>query len=145
MFQCKRIIFTQKWWKCKRYNYFRADPQNSRHANNKNSHILVLGRDFIPGVNDTTMYAEAEYQINFTIPNKKSVLSLPNNCDNSYLFVDSLQQAKFKTGSSEIKQTLLTLGNISTEFSISNMVKTELYGNVYDFSVDYNQISNENI
>ena len=34
-------------------------------------------------------------------------------------------------------------GNISTEFSISNMQKTGLYGNVYDFSVDYWPISTD--
>ena len=34
----------------------------------------------------------------------------------------------------------LCLGNISKDFSVDNMKKTELNGHVYDFSVDYNAI-----
>ena len=34
----------------------------------------------------------------------------------------------------------LCLGNISKDFSVDNMKKTELNGHVHDFSVDYNAI-----
>ena len=37
------------------------------------------------------------------------------------------------------------LGNISRDFSANNKKKTELNGNVYDFSVDYNVIDTSNI
>ena len=53
--------------------------------------ILVLGEDFIQGINDKTIYAEKTYSINFTENNKKFVLSLHDNGDNSYLFVNVLK------------------------------------------------------
>ena len=43
----------------------------------------------------------------------------------------------FKGKDSEIKRYPLFLGNISKDFSGDNMKKTDLNGNVYDFSVDY--------
>ena len=36
-----------------------------------------------------------------------------------------------------IKSYPLCLGNISKDFTANNMKRTELYGYVYDFSVDY--------
>ena len=36
---------------------------------------------------------------------------------------------------------MLNLGNISKDWSITNGTKTGLYGNVYDFAVDYVPIS----
>ena len=61
------------------------------------------------------------------------------------MFVNGTQQVKFKAKNSEISRNLLFLGNFSTEFSISNMQKTGLYGSVYDFSVDYWLISTDKI
>ena len=57
------------------------------------------------------------------------------NGDDSYLFVNGVQQLKFKTKDSEIQRNPLVLGNLSTDFSITNSTKTGLYGNVYDFAV----------
>ena len=76
---------------------------------------------------------------------KKFVLSLHYNGDNSYLFVNGVQQVKFKTKYRKINRNLLCLGNISTEFSISDMQKIGLYGNLYDFSVDYWSINTSKI
>ena len=81
------------------------------------------------------------YKTDFTEQNKKFVLSLHCNGDNSYLFVNGVQQLKFKTKNSEIARNLLCLGNISTEFSTTKATKTGLFGNVYDFAVDYVPIS----
>ena len=39
----------------------------------------------------------------------------------------------------------ICLGNISTEFFANNMKKTGLYGNVYDFSIDYKPIAVDDI
>ena len=36
---------------------------------------------------------------------------------------------------------LLCLGNISSDWSLTNSTKSGLYGNVYDFDVDYITIS----
>ena len=62
---------------------------SSIHANNKTRSILVLGKDFIQGVDGTTFYAIKMYLINFTVDNKKICLSLHYNGDSSYIFVDS--------------------------------------------------------
>ena len=47
----------------------------SKHANNKTKNVLVLGRDFIQKIDDTTVYAEKMYSANFTVSNKKFCLS----------------------------------------------------------------------
>ena len=59
----------------------------SSHSTNKANNIYVLGKDFVQGINDTTIYAEKNYKTNFTKPNKKFVLSLHYNFSNSYLFI----------------------------------------------------------
>ena len=61
-----------------------------------------------------------------------------NNGANSYLFVNGTEIAKFKLKDSEIIPYSLCSGNISKDWSVGNMKKTELKGCVYDFSVDYN-------
>ena len=38
--------------------FFGADTSSSVCANNKTRNILVLGKDFIQGIDDTTIYAE---------------------------------------------------------------------------------------
>ena len=43
-----------------------ADMSSSVHANNKTKNILVLGKDFVQGLGNTTIYAEKIYSINFT-------------------------------------------------------------------------------
>ena len=43
---------------------------------------------------------------------------------------------KFKTNDSGIVANPLCLGNISKDFSKSNMKKTGLYGSIYEFSID---------
>ena len=48
---------------------------------------------------------------------------------------------KFKAEDSEIVTTPLCLGNISKDWSISNMKRTGFTGYVYDFSVDYDSIA----
>ena len=58
------------------------------HANNKVNNVLVLGKAFIQGINDTTIYAEKMYSTNFSADNEKVCLSLHYNGDNSYLFVN---------------------------------------------------------
>ena len=64
---------------------FGADLSSSSHANNKKNNLLVLGKDFVPGINGTTIYAEKLYSINFTEKNKTFCLSLHYNEANSYL------------------------------------------------------------
>ena len=105
-----------------------VDLSSSIHANNKKNNILVLGKDFVQGINGTTIYAEKMFSINFTESNKKFCLSLHYNGDNSYLFVNGTEIYKFKGKDSEIVASPLCLGNISKDFSVDNMKKTGLDG-----------------
>ena len=90
-----------------------ADMSSSVHANNKVNNILVLGKDFIQGINNTTIYAEKTYSTNFTKSRTRFCLSLHYYGDNSYLFVNGTEICKFKAKDSETVATPLCLGNIS--------------------------------
>ena len=72
------------------------------HANNKANNIYVMGGFIVQGINDTTLYAQKIYSQNFTAVNKKNVLSLHYNGDNSYLFVNGKQELKFKAKDDQI-------------------------------------------
>ena len=61
------------------------------HANNKIKNILVLGKGFTQRLDNTTIYAEKMYPINFTKTNKKFCLNLYYNGSNSYLFVNDTE------------------------------------------------------
>ena len=54
---------------------FACDLSSSTHANNKLNVILVLGKDFIQGINGTTIYEEKMYPNNLTVVGKTFVLS----------------------------------------------------------------------
>ena len=64
---------------------------------------------------------------------------------NSYLFVNGLEIYKFKVKDSEIMTSTLCLVNISKDWSIDNKKRTAFNGYVYDFSVDYDAISVDDI
>ena len=101
-----------------------ADMSCSVHANNRTKNILDLGKDFIQGLNNTTIYAEKLYSINFTKTNTKFYLHY--NEANSYLFVNGTKIHKFEVKYSEIVATRLCLGNISKDFSVDNMRKNRI-------------------
>ena len=63
-------------------------------------------------------------------------MSLHCNGDNSYLLVNESQELKFKSSVNYLDRNLLCVGNISSDWSLTNSAKTELYGNVYDFVID---------
>ena len=72
--------------------------------------------------------------------NKTVVLSLHYNGDDSYLFVNRVQQVKFKIANSEILSNPICLRKISED-----PIPTRLNGFVYDFSVTYKTISTNEI
>ena len=92
------------------------------HANNKANNIYVMGDLFVQGINDTTLYAEKVYSQNFTAVNKKFVLSLHYNGDDSYLFVNGKRELKFKAKDDQIVK--FCLGNISDNWTAANAQKT---------------------
>ena len=108
------------------------------HANNKENNIFVMGDGFVQGINDTTLYAEKIYSQNFTQPNKKFVLSLHYDNNDSYLFINGKQELKFKAKPNLILiEKRLCIGHLSAQWTTSESEKTWLYGNIYDFVVDY--------
>ena len=128
----------------------------SVHASNKTRDILVIGKAFVQKIESKTIYAEKMYSPNFSIENKIFVLSLHDNGDNSYLFVNGQKVTQFKANDSVISDAntrILTLGTLTksccsgaiNRLSPKNINDTKMYGNIYDFSVDYSSISNEDI
>ena len=81
------------------------------------------------------------YSINFSATKRRFCLSLHYNGANSYLFVNGVEIIKFRSKKFEIVLNVLCLGNVSKDFSASNMKITGLYGTVYDFNADYGAIS----
>ena len=69
------------------------------------------------------------------------MFNLHYNAGNSYLFVNGTEIIKFRAKDFEIAATPLCLGNISKDWSADNMRRTGFNGSVYDFSVDYNAIT----
>ena len=120
---------------------FGVNNSNNSHSTNKTRNIYVLGRDFVQGIHNTTIYAEKIYKTNFTEQSKKFVLSLHYNGDNSYAFVNGTQELKSKSSVNYLDRNLLCVGNISSDWSLTNDTKTGLYGNVYEFAVDYVPLS----
>ena len=103
-----------------------------------------MGKGPVQGIDDTTLYAEKVYSQSFTQPNKKFVLTLHYNDDNSYLFVNGKQELKFKCKTDQSDQLVkekLCIGNLSNNWSPIEAQKTGLYGNIYDFVVDYKVIN----
>ena len=119
---------------------FGVDMSFSIHATNRANHIYCFGEGLTQGINDTTIYAEKDYWINFTEHGEKFVLSLDYNGDDSYLFVNGRQELKFKAKNDQLVKEKLCIGNLSDQWTASESEKTGLYGNIYDFAVDYEAI-----
>ena len=119
---------------------FGVDESSLVHSNNKSNNIYVMGDGIVQGINDTTLYAEKTYSQNFTQPSKKFVLSLHYNSDDSYLFVNGKQELEFKAKTDQLVKEKLCIGNLSNQWTASESESTGLYGNIYDFVVDYEQI-----
>ena len=119
---------------------FGVDLSFSAHATNRANHIYVMGDGLTQGINDTTLYVEKKYFRNFTEPYSKFVLSLHYNGDDSYLFVNGRQELKFKAKTDQLVKEKLCIGNLSDQWATSESEKTGLYGNIYDFVVDYEDI-----
>ena len=85
------------------------------HANNKANNIFIMGDGFVQGINGMTLYAEKIYSQNFTQPNKKFVLSLHCNDNDSYFFINGKQELKFKAKPDQSIKGKLCIGNLSNQ------------------------------
>ena len=92
------------------------------------------------GIHGTTLHVEKHYYRNVTDPGKKFVLSLHYNGDDSYLFANGRQELKFKCKTDQLVKEKLCIGDLSGQWTTSESEKTGLYGNIYDFLVDYQAI-----
>ena len=119
---------------------FGTDMSFSAHATNGANHIYLMGEGLTQSINDTTIYVEKNYYRNFTDPDKKFILSLHYNGDNSYLFVNGRQELKFKGKTDQLVKEKLCTGNLSDQWTASESQKIGLYGNIYDFVVDHEEI-----
>ena len=119
---------------------FGVDMSFSALATNRANHIYLMGDGLTQGINDTTLYVEKNYWRNFTDPGKKIIISLHYNGDESYFFVNGRQELKFKAKTDQLVKEKLCIGNLSDQWTASESEKTGLYGNIYDFVVDYEQI-----
>ena len=91
-----------------------------------------MGTGLTQGIHDTTLYAENNFYRNFTDPGKKFMVSLHYNGD------DQLINEINKTD--QLINEKLCIGNSSDQWTTSESEKTGLYGKIYDFVVDYEQI-----
>ena len=123
---------------------FGADMSFSVHATNRANNIYVMGTGLTQGINDTTIYAEKNFYRKFTDFGKKFMLSLHYNGDDSYLFVSGRQELKFKAKTDQLVKEKLCIGNLSDQWTTSKSEKTGVYGKIYDFVVDYEQIMGVN-
>ena len=59
------------------------------------------------------------------------------------MFVNEVQELKFEGQSftNDMKSKVFCIGNIPSDWSSTNSTKTGLYGNVYDFAVDYSPVN----
>ena len=120
---------------------FGVDMNSSAYVDHKGKDILILGKGPTQGIGEHSLTAEKMYSVNFTDHRKKCCLSLHYNGASSYLFVNSTEIIKFKAKDSNIIATPLCLRNISKDWSVD----TGLNRYVYDFSVDYDATSVDDI
>ena len=119
---------------------FRIDMSFSAHETNRANHIYLMGDGLTQDINDTTLYVEKNYWRNFTDPGKKFIISLHYNGDESYFFVNGRQELKFKAKTDQLVKEKLCIGNLSDQWTASESEKTRLYGSIYDFVADFEQI-----
>ena len=111
-----------------------VDSSSFRHSSKKTQNILVLRKDFIQKIDNTTIYAERMSSPSFPLDDKIFCLSLHYNSDNSYLFVNGKEVSKSKAKNSELKKYNLCLGSILKDYDKKDVSDIGLNGLVYDFS-----------
>ena len=119
---------------------FGAGMSFSVHATNRANNVYVMSTGLTQGIHDTMLYAEKNFYRNFTDLGKKFMLSLHYNGDDSYLFVNGRQELKFKCKTDQLVKEKLCIRNLSDQWTTSESEKIVVYGKIYDFVVDYEQI-----
>ena len=105
---------------------FDVDISSYVHVDNKKKDILVVDDEPTQILDYVKITAEAKDHTNITESEKRFVLSLHFNGSKSFLIVNAVKMYQFKAKDSEIKPYPLSLGNISKDFPIDYMKKTDL-------------------
>ena len=78
--------------------------------------------------------------------NKKFILSVHYNGDNTYLFINGVKQFQFKAMTSLNLSNPLIIGNTSNNFpNQTDYKKAALHGEIYNFLVSYQPADIKNI
>ena len=128
---------------------FGADMSSSVHNDSKGKDILILGEGSIQRLDDTTLTAEATNFINLLT----YLLNLHNQIKDLYYFYTIMEAIasyllmlqEYEIKNSEIKNYALCLGNISKDFKIDSMKKSNMKRSCKNFFVDFNLIDITNI
>ena len=122
------------------------DGENARNlvilgTTSSSSNALVLGKGSMKiKTNDSvSVQAKDKLKTNCTITNKKFLLSVhydtTDDSSESSLFINGIEQYKFKADKNEIVARKLNLESISDN-TVLHYSHT-LYGNIYSFALDY--------
>ena len=79
---------------------------SSAHVDNKKKNIFIPRLGSTQGLNDTTLTAEKKVFIQFYLEWEKMCLSLHDNGDNSYTFVNGIEVIEFKAKDSELSKAI---------------------------------------
>ena len=79
---------------------------SSAHVDNKKKNIFIPRLGSTQGLNDTTLTAEKKVFIQFYLEWEKMCLSLHDNGDNGYTFVNGIEVIEFKAKDSELSKAI---------------------------------------
>ena len=115
-----------------------ADMTSSIHSS-KTENFYCIGKSFRQGLqNGKTIYAEHDYvKTNGSEMKKIHVLTVCYNGNNSYIILNGVQKAKFKSMANLKSSNLLIIDNTTDDFTAAQYKNTSLRGNIYDVVVDY--------
>ena len=100
---------------------FGADSSSSSQVKNRKNNFLILGLGPTYGINESFSSADKTFNINFTKSNTKFCLSLHQNDDISYLFVNGKEIIKFEADNKNVKfPTRFCLGSIYVGFGATD-------------------------
>ena len=107
--------------------------KNSKFASNKKHHIYIIGKSFTQGLQyGATIYAEHDYvKVNGSQVNKKFILSVHCNGDNSYLFINGVKQFQFKAVANLNLSNPLIIENTTNNFPNQTDIKKQNYMEKY--------------
>ena len=113
-----------------------ADMTRSTNNSNKTENFYCIGKGDTKGLQGgKTIHPEHDYVGTNRSEMKK--ISVCYNGNNSYIILDGVQQAKFKTMTNLKLTNPLVIGNTTEEFTEAESKDISLSSNIYDLAVNY--------